>query len=299
MSMKKTGKTATKKRPAAAKKASAATASGAKAKTAGGGSRGDKEQIRALSSMSGDICEDAKKLQSVLDMIKDASAPLPVRMAALQTMLAASFSAANFDACRPDFLAALRSVVADPELEIRQRVLGILSREHDGYAQQVLLDGLREPAKALLPPEKALQLLSYDIHTEAYPVARQIIQNPPNPAAKLEAMRLLAADAASAPVFEKILRNKREPEDVRQLSASALHGLDPQKLQEHARKIVLDKSEGDQLRATSLTAITQFAKHPDMIKDSALQKRVDELRTGEGSAALKRVSRRFLAKFSR
>src|ERR1700687_2158816 len=132
MSVKKTGKTATKK-------AGAAPASSAKAKTAGGASRSDKQQIRAL-SMSGDVCEDSKKLQSVLAIIKDAAAPLPVRMAALQTMLAASFSSPNFDACRPDFLAALRSVAADPNLEIRKRVLGILSREHDGFAQQALLE---------------------------------------------------------------------------------------------------------------------------------------------------------------
>src|SRR5258705_13591202 len=54
----------------------------------------------------------------------------------------------------------------------RQRVLGILMREKDGYAQTKLLEGLKNPGKSLLPPEKALQLLSYDIHAEAYSAAR-------------------------------------------------------------------------------------------------------------------------------
>ena len=58
----------------------------------------------------------------------------------------------------------------DPDPELRQRVLGILMREKDGYAQKKLLEGLKNPAKALLPPEKALQLLSYDVHAEAYSV---------------------------------------------------------------------------------------------------------------------------------
>ena len=53
-------------------------------------------------------------------------------------------------------------------------------RDKDGFAQQKLLEGLKDPDKALVPPEKALQLLSYDVHAEAYPVAREIVNKPPN-----------------------------------------------------------------------------------------------------------------------
>ena len=146
----------------------------------------------------------------------------------------------------------------DPDTEIRQRVLGILARDQDGYAQQRLIEGLQHPGKALVPPEKALQLLSYDIHADAYTVAREIASKPPNPDARREALRLLAADAASVPTFENILRNKDEPLEMRQLSASALHTLAPQKMQEYARDIVLDDSESDELKTTSLTALTNF-----------------------------------------
>jgi hypothetical protein len=296
MSAKKTKKAPAKK-PAAAKRSPTASAKASPSTVKI--SRSASQRIHALSRMGGDFCEDTEKLQGVLNTIKDTTAPLPVRMTALQTMLSASFSAPNFNACRPDFLATLRSVAADKNIEIRERVLGILSREHDGYAQQVLMQGLQDPAKALLPPEKALQLLSYDIHADAYPLARKIVQNPPNEAAKREALRLLAADAASAPMFEKLLKNKKEAVDVRQLSAAALNSLAPEKLQQHARKIVLDKSEGDQLRATSLTAITHFADETATAKDNALYKGVDKLKTGASSPALKRVSKQFLAKYSR
>ncbi len=297
MSVKKTGKAGTKKRPVAKQKT--AKASSGRAKAAAGINRKAAGQIRALSSMGGEICDDSEKLNGVLNIIKDSSAPRAVRMAALQTLISASFSAANFDACRPEYLAALRSVVSDPDLEIRKRVLGILSRENDGYTQQVLLEGLRDSSKALLPPEKALQLLGNDIHAEAYPLARGIIQNPPNATARREALRLLSADAASAPVFETILRDKNEPVEIRQLSAAALNALAPQKLQQHAREIVLDASEGDQLKATSLTAITHLANAADVSKDDALYQGVHKLKTGAKSQALKRVSRQFLAKYVR
>ena len=39
------------------------------------------------------------------------------------------------------------------------------------------LKDCRIASKALVPPEKALQLLSYDVHAEAYPVAREIVKD--------------------------------------------------------------------------------------------------------------------------
>src|SRR5918995_1826815 len=139
-----------------------------------------------------------------------------------------------------DYLATLRQVAEDPDPELRQRVLGTLAREKDGYAQKKLLEGLQHPEKALIPPEKALQLLSYDVHAEAYPVARDIVNQPPNPEAKREALRLLSADASSAPVFEKLMRDKDEDRDIRQMSAAALQSIKPKLFQEQAREIVLD-----------------------------------------------------------
>jgi hypothetical protein len=260
---------------------------------------GVKKRIAALAGLSGAVCDDIETLQEVLNILRDKIAPMTVRLAALQTMQAASFSVTKFNACRPKYLAALRSVATDPDWELRQRVLGLLSREHDGYAQDLLIEGLKHPEKALVPPEKALQLLGYDVHADAYPVARKIVLNSPNSEAKLEALRILAADAASVPIFERILRSKKESPETRQLAASALHSLAPRKLQVLARGIVLDKAENDQLKATSLTALTQFGNHDAMTKDDALYKSVSRMKGKSGSAELKRGRQRFLAKYSR
>lgn len=315
MSTKKTRKAAGKKSRGSVKKSTAKTARAAKAtkpvaaakpmsyaaswKVAADTKNSAKQRVQALTNMVGSVCDDQRRLQNVLGVLQDASEAVPVRLAALQTMQSESFSAPNFDACRPDYLAALRAVSADPDPEIRQRVLGILAREHDGYAQQVLVDGLREPEKALLPPEKALQLLSYDIHSEAYPVAREIVRNPPSAIAKREALRMLAADAASTPLFEEMLRSKEEAPEIRQLSASALNTLAPAKLQEHAREMVVDTAETESMKATSLSAITQFGKQEDVANDSVLLESVNDLATGTGSADLKQVSRSFLSKHRR
>ncbi len=223
---------------------------------------------------------------------------MEVRLAALQSLQAASFSVVAFEACRADYTAALRQVATDPDPEIRQRVLGLLARENDGFAQKKLLEGLKKPEKALVPPEKALQLLSYDVHAETYAVAREIVKNPPNPEAKQEALRLLTADATAGPVFEKILRDKEESPEIRQISAAALHALDPEKLQENAREILLDSSEQAQIQATSLTALAQFGDGEMVSKDEALLASVDRL-SSEASTKVKQSARRFLSKYGR
>jgi hypothetical protein len=235
-------------------------------------------------------------LQEVLEVLSNKEEPTQVRLAALQTIQAASFGSIAFEAVRGDYIAALRRVAQDPDAELRQRTLGILAREKDGFAQKKLLEGLQNPEKALVPPEKALQLLSYDVHSDAYPVARQIVNNPPNTAAKREALRLLAADATAAPDFEKVLRDKDETPENRQVSAAALQSLRPERLQAYAREALLDSSEHDEIRATSLSALTQFGDAEALGKDEKLQKHVDKL-SGKASPKVKQGARQFLKKY--
>ncbi len=257
-----------------------------------------KQRVAALVEAPLAVCENDENLQAVLNVLRNKNEPVEVRLAALQALQAASFSVVEFESCRGDYIATLRKVAEDPDPELRQRVLGLLAREKDGFAQKKLLEGLKNPEKALLPPEKALQLLSYDVHAEAYPVARAIVSKPPNAAAKREALRLLAADATAAPLFEKLLRDKDELREIRQISASALQSLKPEKLQAHAKELLLDTSEYDDIQATSLTALSQFGDDEAIGKDEALLKSVDRL-SARASTKVKQSARRFLSKYGR
>jgi hypothetical protein len=255
-----------------------------------------KQRVAAMAAAPLTTSSD-KDLQTMLKILSDRGEPIAVRLAALQSLGAAAFSAPAFESCRADYIATLRKVADDPDSELRQRVLGILMREKDGYAQKKLLDGLKDPKKALLPPEKALQLLSYDVHAGAYSAARAILKKPPNDEAKREALRLLAADGKAAPIFEKVLADKKELRDNRQIAASALHALNPDKLQARARKILLDKSDYDDIKATSLTALEQFGDSGSLGEDKALLKSVDRLGAGKAPAKYKRSARRFLSRY--
>jgi HEAT repeat protein len=254
------------------------------------------DRVAALAEVPLAVCETDENLQAMLGILSNKDEAIEVRLAALQSLQAASFSVIAFESCRSDYIATLRKVATDPDPELRQRILGILARENDGFAQKKLLEGLQDSTKALVSPEKALQLLGYDPHAEAYSIAREIVDKPPSTNAKREALRLLAADTTAAPLFEKILRDKDEVAEIRQISASALQAIKPDKLQEHAREILLDTSEFDDIQATSLTAITQFGDAEAVAKDETLLKRVDKL-SNEASKKVKQGARQFLSKY--
>jgi hypothetical protein len=284
------------KKRKAAKKSSARMSGRQAMSVATNASKTVKQRVAAIVAAPLAVNESGKDLQAMLKILSDQGEPIAVRLAALQSLGAAAFSVSSFASCRADYIATLRKVADDPDPELRQRVLGILMREQDGYAQKKLLEGLKNPDKALLPPEKALQLLSYDVHAEAYSAARDILKKPPNEEAKREALRLLAADAKASPIFEKVLRDKKELRENRQIAASALHALHPEKLQKEARKILLDKSDYDDIKATSLTALEQFGD-ASLGEDKALLKSVDRFGAGKAPAKYKQSARRFLTRY--
>jgi len=258
-----------------------------------------KQRVAAMAQASLAVCESDKNLQAMLKVLRNKDEPVQVRLAAMDSLATAAFSVIAFEPCRKDYIATLREVAQDPNADIRESALGLLAGQKDGFAQKKLLEGLQNPDMALLPPEKALQLLSYDVHAEAYSLARDIVSKPPNEDARREALRLLAADASSASLFEKLLRDKDELREIRQIAASALHALKPQKLQELAREILLDKSDYDDIKATSLTALTEFGDDETIGKDKELMKSVDRLSVGKAPSKYKQSARRFLSKYGR
>ncbi len=256
-----------------------------------------KQRVAAIAWAPLAMIDSDKDMQAMLTVLGNTSEPIAVRLAAFQALQAAAFSVLAFASSRGDYIATLRKVATDPDPELRHRAIGVLMREQDGLAQKKLLDGLKDPGKALVPPEKALQLLSYDIHADAYKLAREIVKKPPNDDAKREALRLLAADTKAVPIFEKVLRDKKELRANRQIAASALHSLNPDKFQQYAREIVSDKSDYDDIRATSLVALQQFGDDEALGKDKALLKSVKGFSRGKTQTKYKQTARQFLSKY--
>src|SRR5262245_41536257 len=88
-----------------------------------------KQRVAAMAAAPLAACESDKSLQAMLNVLRNKDEPVEVRLAALQSLQAASFSVVAFESSRGDYLATLRKVVDDPDPELRQRVLGIFMRE--------------------------------------------------------------------------------------------------------------------------------------------------------------------------
>lgn len=253
------------------------------------------ERISAICNADSAILEKEEHFKEVLNILENPNEPLDVRLAALKSVQAATFQIADFEKSRRDYISTLRKVARGPVEVLRKKALGILSRQKDNYAQKKLIEGLNHPEKALVAPEKALQFLGNDIHADAHSAARKIVKKPPNKYAKREALRLLASDTSAVKLFERVLRDKEEIAEHRQISAVALHSMKPKTLLKHAKEIVQDISDSEDIQETCLTALTEFGEAA-IKDDKKLMKHVRQLKT-KGKRKVKKLARQFVAKY--
>jgi len=258
--------------------------------------RQEESELRAsaLKAIGREMGNDDGSIDLLLELLKDKAEPRQVRLAALQVLQMLAFTSPLFMSKRPEFLAALRSIVDDSDAQIRQAAIEVLALEKDEYVQRRLNEGLDNPSKALVNPEKAIQLLGQDVHAELYPRLRGIIQNPPNPAAREEAVRLLAGDPDSKDLLIELLRNKDEALNIRTLSAVALQSLNSSEFTAQAKQIVIDETEDESLRLTGLTGLTHFGDQPSLIPDREFLEGLERLRKESTSDQLKEAADKYL-----
>ena len=249
----------------------------------------------ALDAIAVEIAKRHDLVDLVLGVLRDRTEPPVIRRAALQVLRASSFRAVIFAPKRPDYLETLRSIVDDPDADLRAQALEVLAQEKDEYVQRRLLDGLRNPAAALVSAEKALQFLGYDVHADHFPLLRQLLQSAPSPEAKLETVRLLASDPTSKELLAGLLRDKKEPAEIRTASAAALRSLAPEEFEQIARDIVLDAGENDTLRASTISALDHFPGPAAGAEDAGFVERIRQLQA-VSSGELQRAARRFVDK---
>jgi hypothetical protein len=253
----------------------------------------------ALAELGSAIRSD-RVIQQALAVLADKGAPVDRRTNAFHLLQAATSGGVASPKHRADVIGTLREVAdEDGYPELRALVLGALARLEDAPTMARLAEGLSDPAKALVPPIKALQLLSYDLKAAGYPVIRKLAQTANDPAIRVEALRLLGADAGSRALFESILRDRAQPAELRRVAAAALRAVDPAALQAHARGIVLDDAEDDDVKTASLVALSQFGDTEALTNDADLRKQVKSLTKGERSPEMKKSARQYLDKHGR
>jgi hypothetical protein len=157
----------------------------------------------------------------------------------------------------------------------------------------MLLAGLTDPSKALVPPGKAIQFLGYDVHAGHFPVLRKLAVESPDVEVRHEALRFLAADPESKEVLRSLMQDKSRDSRTRTLSAMGLQSLDPAAFSQQARQIVLDDSEDEDLRASCLGALAHFPEYRNVRSDAQFKEKVASLQSHAASEHLRSSAARF------
>jgi hypothetical protein len=234
--------------------------------------------------------------EQVLDLLatlQNRDEPVASRTAALEAVAALDFLGPRFAPFRAAYKDALRNVATDQPRELREQALELLAIGKDPYAQELLVKGLQEPNKALVPEAKAIQLLGYDDHAEVVPLAREVFERATG-SAREEALRVLATDPESEQLLDRLLRDKSEKRSIRQLSASGLQSLNPDAFDETARKIVADDDDYNDIRATALAALAHGREARESSADPKLVETVQKAAESTRSRSIRSAARRFL-----
>jgi hypothetical protein len=166
--------------------------------------------------------------ETALQRLADPKESPVVRLAALRLLQHKQIFSSVAAEWRPAYLDALRTALDEPRL--RSAALEILSGLKDRQTQELLLAGIRQPKRAVVPADQALRLLSSDIHADVLEVARSLAndqQSRKNKPVFLQALRILASDPSSVGRLEEVLANDSHSIDARRLAATALNHLSP------------------------------------------------------------------------
>ncbi|HZG53151.1 MAG TPA: HEAT repeat domain-containing protein [Pyrinomonadaceae bacterium] len=241
-------------------------------------------RISALDGVSSEVGEHHVLIDVTLALLADESEPPLLRRAAFRVLQQSSFRTILFQPKRPEYLAVLRGIVSDDDPQLRLLAIETLAVEKDEYVQRLLTEGLKDPPVALVPPEKAIEFLGYDLHGDHYPILREMVETSPNPAAKREAVRLLSADATSKDMLARLLRDKSEDDEIRTISAVALQSIAPAEFEAQAKQIAVDEDEDDDLRAVCISALDYFGDQESLNRDEEFNQQIDQLSSRARSA---------------
>jgi hypothetical protein len=189
-----------------------------------------------------------------------------LRRRSLKRLHAAAFQPGDRPFPRDEFLALLRKLVDDLDDRIRERAVGTLAVERDQQVQERLLQELGTSQAGALAEvlsvdgsvrrsmvktaAHAIQLLAYDGHGPHVPISREIAEDRSRPeGARLEALRVLAADPSSEDLLERIIKDRDEPANVRIWAGASLRALSPFRFAAVARPVLADLTEDPDLRA--------------------------------------------------
>lgn len=247
-------------------------------------------RARAIDTMT---AKDDDGIAQAVEALADDTEDVAVRLAALARLKELEFFGAALDPHRAAYTEALKKAAQSKDGELARGALEVLSIRKDPFARAMLLGFLKAPKTAPFALEQVIQLLAYDDHSAVAPDVRAIAERSKDVKLVEESLLLLSSDPGTEELFARLLQDRSQPAQVRMLSASGLHNVNPERFAGMAKKIVDDESEDDDLRAECLSTLTHFSDYAGARRNKAFAARVKKIESASPSVNLKATASRF------
>jgi hypothetical protein len=249
-------------------------------------------RIMAMEKVTNILVNDTAFITTCLDILKDRTNDPVLRKAALNTLKILRFSSQQLRAMNAEYMDALRKLIDDPENILRVAAVETLALNKDEYVQRRLMEDITKPEQTIVSRAKAIQLLGHDIHAEQFPIVRMILEEKTaTESEKIEAIHVLGKDPTSKDLLKNLMLDKKQSQEIRLSSASALQAAQPETFINVAKEVILNEKEDKGLRVLCLNGIIQNIDHKDLENDDEFLQAVSKLGTNGLSRELKKVSK--------
>ncbi|PWT72356.1 MAG: hypothetical protein C5B59_15915 [Bacteroidetes bacterium] len=247
-------------------------------------------RLKALEKLTNYVFTSDVAVTDLINILGDEKEPALIRRGAMNALYTVSFSSPALAKNLASYKTVLRKLLASKDPELLNHAAAKLASYKDEQLQNILLEGLKDQSKAILPEEKAIQLLGLDIRAEHFPTIRKILSETHNEKIMKEAVIALSPDPQSVSAIENIFKNKKLSKDLRLTCLSALHGsLDPAALRAFLQSVILDGTEDNDIRTAALNALSLRSDFKEIIKDQKFSSALEQLKNSD-HIGLKKLS---------
>lgn len=259
-------------------------------------------RVRAIELAGHALGRDDEQLTEVLALLRNPDTPSPLRAAVAEALHLLLIGGSAPATRHEDIIATLRAVMKDADAAVRTIALSTLAAEGDDAAQQVLATDLRDPSSQLIPPEQAVALLALHPDGDTAPALREVLANPPNAQAQIEAAQALGADVQSHDDLQQVIGNTEASDELRFAAVGALNANAPEKIAAAALPLLNDEGAGDDVRIYAIKAVQALQEANGGLEsvqspaEKAFDAAVNKLRTKAKSAAVRDAAKAYVTK---
>jgi hypothetical protein len=247
---------------------------------------GEPAEVRAVALKLGSIAlvEDSVSRPRLVGLVGDRSVPIEVRRAGLRTLdaLLTARPVSGSDSL-------LRVLVSDPDDTLRTSAIGRLAADGDRAIRGRLIQGLRDPSQALLPPGDALEMLAARPTPEVAAAARSFVSSAQPLRVRLIAVRLAAMDSLGRDSVAALIQDDASPVDLRITAGRALALNRPARFSQVSTPIITNEQANPALRAELIRALSVRGS----VVSPALAQQVEQLSTQSTSPAVRSAATKF------